>query len=284
MPERIRRLANRLPLLRAGVLRTVSTLLICAAASEVFANEFGLVSIPAGRFTMGDLEGEPDEIPREAVVGAFQLMRNEVTNAQFSAFVENSGYVTDAEKSGSGYVWNGKWQLVAGADWRHPAGPHSTITGKELHPVVQVSVNDARRFCAHHGLRLPSEQEWERAARGDDGRRFPWGNEPPEQNESSARRANFGTVACFAPDSSDGYLHTAPVGSFPLGASPYGIEDLAGNVWEWTASPFPGEPDDWVLRGGGWGNNPYCLRSAYRHGNPPNIALDMVGIRCAFGD
>ena len=79
----------------------------------------------------------------------------------------------------------------------------------------------------------------------------------------------------------DGFLRTAPVGSFPRGRSPFGLDDMAGNVWEWTSSRFPGSPGMRVIRGGGWGNNPYCLRAAYRHGNPPDIGLDMVGFRCA---
>ena len=70
------------------------------------------------------------------------------------------------------------------------------------------------------------------------------------------------------------------MGSYPQGASPFGVLDMAGNVWEWTASPFPGRPKEVALRGGGWGNNPYCLRAAYRHGNPPDIGLNMVGFRC----
>lgn len=238
-----------------------------------------LLPIPGGRFTMGDADGEADEAPHSAVVRPFRMMRHEVTNGLFRAFVVASGYVTDAERSGSGYLWDGRWGRVEGADWRHPFGPRSGIAGADDHPVVQVSARDAARFCAWFGLRLPGEAEWEFAARGTDGRRYPWGNAPPERE--GTRRANFGTVTCCAPDASDGYLRTAPVGSFPSGASPFGLWDMAGNVWEWTASAFPGRPEEVVLRGGGWGNNPYCLRTSYRHGNPPHIALDMVGFRCA---
>ena len=145
--------------------------------------------------------------------------------------------------------------------------------------MVQVSARDAAAFCAWRGLRLRREAEWEFAARGDDGRRSPWGDAPPAAD--GRRRANFGTQRCCAADAADGFERTAPVGRFPRGASPFGLHDMAGNVWEWTASPYPGRPDWVALRGGGWGNNPYCLRSAYRHGNPPDIGLDMVGFRCA---
>jgi formylglycine-generating enzyme len=227
---------------------------------------------------MGGPEGEPDEAPSEVEVAPFRMMRHEVTNQQFAAFVAASSHVTDPERTGFGYVWNGRWRRAGGADWRHPFGPDSTIAGRGGHPVVQVSAQDAAAFCRLYGLRLPSEREWEFAARGTDGRRFPWGDVPPEQPSS---RANFGTVGCCAPDSADGYLRTAPVGSFPEGRSPFGLLDMAGNVWEWTSSRFPGQPHHLVLRGGGWGNNPYCLRTSSRHGNPPDIGLDMVGFRCA---
>jgi formylglycine-generating enzyme required for sulfatase activity len=238
-----------------------------------------MVQVPGGSFVMGDDEGDPNETPRPATVGTFLLMRLEVTNRQFSDFVAVAGYRTDAERSGSGYVWDRTWERVPGADWRHPNGSGSSIDGKTDHPVVQVSAHDAAAFCAWHDLRLPSEAEWEFAARGAEGHRYPWGMSPP--GTETGRRANFGTVACCAPDAADGYRRTAPVGRFSLGASPFGILDMAGNVWEWTASRFPGQPQWVVLRGGGWGNNPYCLRTAYRHGNPPEIGLDMVGFRCA---
>ncbi len=238
-----------------------------------------MAPIPGGSFVMGDDEGDPNETPNPATVGAFLLMRLEVTNRQFSDFVAATGHRTDTEKSGSGYVWDRIWRRVPGADWRHPNGIGSSIDEKLDHPVVQVSARDAAAFCAWHGLRLPSEAEWEFAARGADGRRYPWGMSSP--GTQTVRRANFGTVKCCAADGSDGYWRTSPVGSFSPGASPFGILDMAGNVWEWTASRFPGRPQWVVLRGGGWGNDPYCLRTAYRHGNPPDIGLDMVGFRCA---
>lgn len=240
-----------------------------------------LIAIPGGEFVMGDAHGEPDETPRHAKVAAFKLMRMEVTNGEFAAFTQATGHVTDPERQRSGYVWTDRWREVAGADWRHPQGPQSSIAGMEDHPVVQVSARDAAAFCAWRGLRLPTETEWEFAARGTDARRYPWGDAAPEQ--SGKRRANFGSLACCQADASDGYLRTAPVGSFPVGASPFGILDLAGNVWEWTSSPYKPGGDELAIRGGGWGNDAYCLRTSYRHGNPPEIGLDMVGFRCAGG-
>ena len=254
-----------------------------AQAAQDFGTPLGLVAIPGGSFVMGDAEGDANEAPKPMAVGPFRLMRHEVTNAQFTAFVAATGHRTDPERSGAGYVWDGRWRLITGADWRHPYGPDTSVeqapNHPPNHPVVQVSAHDAAAFCAWRGLRLPSEAEWEFAARGTDGRRFPWGNDPPQAG--AAAPANFGTVPCCAADAGDGYLRTAPVGSYPAGASPYGIQDMAGNVWEWTSDPFPDNPDFVALRGGGWGNNPYCLRVSYRHGNPPDIGLDMVGFRCA---
>ena len=249
------------------------------SAAAVDDLEAELIDIPGGRFVMGDADGEPDEAPRPVTVAAFRIMRHEVTNRLYAAFVAASDHEPVLAVPGSGYVWTGRWRLVAGADREHPFGPGSGIADAMDHPVVQVSARDASAFCAWHGLRLPSEEEWEFAARGSDGRPYPWGFEAPE--DARARRANFGTVACCAPDPSDGYALTAPVGRFPGGASPFGALDMAGNVWEWTSSPFPERADEVALRGGGWGNDPYCLRVSYRHGNPPDIGLDMVGFRCA---
>ncbi len=257
----------------------IGALVLGAQVSAAEPPALDLVAVPGGEFVMGDARGEPDEAPKRVRVAAFSIMRFEVTNRQFAAFVVAGGTRSDAEAAGTGYVWTGRWRLVEGADWRHPQGVESGIRDRPTHPVVQVSARDAAAFCAWAGLRLPSEAEWEFAARGTDDRRYPWGDGAPEQGTGA--RANFGTVACCAPDASDGYHHTAPVGRYPGGASPFGLMDMAGNVWEWTASRFPGKPGLVVLRGGGWGNNPYCLRVSYRHGNPPDIGLDMVGFRCA---
>ncbi len=248
-----------------------------AAATEPALD---LVAIPGGSFVTGDETGDANEVVRRVTVTPFSLMRREVTNAQFAAFVALSDRVSDAEAGGGGYVWTDRWRRVSGADWRHPQGAQSAIDGLSDHPVVQVSAQDAEAFCAFHGLRLPSEEEWAFAARGPRSLRYAWGDTPPVQ-DGRQLVANFGTEACCAPDDSDGHARTAPVGSYPAGRSPFGLDDMAGNVWEWTASPFPGRPEERVIRGGGWGNNPYCLRAAYRHGNPPEIGLDMVGFRCA---
>ena len=241
-----------------------------------------LVDIPGGQLAMGDAAGEADEAPRTVAIDPLRIMRHEVTNREFAAFYETyaaAGHRTDPERAGAGWVWTRRWRSVKGADWRHPFGPESSIAGRGDHPVVQVSARDAAAFCAFHGLRLPTEAEWEFAARGPEWRRYPWGDASPE--EGGRRRANFGTVACCAADDADGFFETAPVGRFPSGASPFGVMDMAGNVWEWTASRLAGAPDRVILKGGGWGNDPYCLRIGYRHTNPPDIGLDMVGFRCA---
>ena len=257
----------------------VWTVFPAAAAST--DSDFDLVEIPAGRAQLGDPQGDDNEVVRALEMSAFRMMRREVTNAQFGRFLTESGYRTTVEAGGEGYSWWRRWQLLAGADWRHPQGPDSSIDGLEDHPVVQVSARDADAFCRHYGFRLPSDEEWEYAARGSDGRRFPWGDNPPKS--AAEKLANAGTIECCGPEGGDGFARTAPVGSFPAGRSPFGLDDMAGNVWEWTSSNFPGKPGERALRGGGWGNNPYCLRTAYRHGNPPTIGLDMVGFRCAAG-
>ncbi|MBI2358885.1 MAG: formylglycine-generating enzyme family protein [Deltaproteobacteria bacterium] len=254
-----------------------------------------MVDIPGGPLLMGSDHGEPAEQPVHRVaLSAFSIDRFETTNAEFAEFVSATGYVTDSERSGAGWDWDGKWREIKGANWPHPHGPASSIQGLERHPVVQVSWNDAQAYCRWRGKRLPTEAEWERAARGDGDRTYPWGNESPRGG--TRYRASYGSDKCCRPDAGDGYLFTAPVGSFPLGRSPFGVEDLAGNVWEWVEDWFDPEfyrqspsanqvnntmGERKVIRGGGWGNNPFGLRSTLRHANPPETGLSMVGFRCA---
>ena len=236
--------------------------------------------IPAGRAHLGSIEAEDDEPPRRQVtVPPFRIGQTEVTNAEFATFVRASGYLTQAERNAWGWVWRRRWQPVKGANWRHPQGPASDIVQRSEHPVVQVSWFDAQAYCQWRGLRLPTEAEWEYAARGSDGRRFPWGDTPPRA--AGIQRANYGTDTCCAPDAQDGFTTTAPVGSYAAGASPFGLLDMAGNVWEWVSDTHPDKPGYKIIRGGGWGNNPHCLRTTYRHVNEPTASLDMVGFRCA---
>ncbi len=273
----------RTNLLVRSVLQALCSLsALCMLGFSFPANAWELIDIPEGTAHIGSLEGEADERPIRAVhVNAFRITKTEITNAEFAQFVQETGHITQAEKIGWGWVWNRRWNRVNGADWRHPEGPESPIRNPADHPVVQVSWQDARAFCEWHGLRLPTDVEWEYAARGSDQRRYPWGNAAPRSQ--SIQHANYGTDTCCAADDQDGYLFTSSVGSYPEGASPFGILDMAGNVWEWVEDDHPRQPGWKTIRGGGWGNNPYCLRTSYRHSNRPSARLDMVGFRCAAG-
>ncbi len=267
------------------VLILLTTIMITPASfGNALSHEW--ISVSGDSFIMGDAAGDDNEAPEQVNVDDFHIMKYEVTNQQFKAFIASSGYKPDTIRNGRAFVWTKRWLKDSTATYLNPHGDNSDLqkataeTQLNNHPVVQVSAHDALSYCMYYGARLPTEAEWEFAARGTDGRRYPWGDQPPSQSLAKPL-ANYGTDKCCAPETSDGYATTAPVGSYPPGASPFGIHDMAGNVWEWTSTPFPGEPTHNVIRGGGWGNNPYCLRASYRHGNPPDISLNMVGFRCA---
>ena len=119
-----------------------------------------MIDIPGGRFVMGDAAGDANEAPRTVSVEPFRIGRLEVTNGEFAEFVAATGHASDAERSGAGYVWTDRWRLVAGADWRHPHGPKSTLEGRASHPVVPISRRDAAGDCRWRGGRPPSEAEW----------------------------------------------------------------------------------------------------------------------------
>lgn len=252
-----------------------------------------LILIPAGEFLMGS-QAYKDEQPQHTLyLPDYYIAKTPITNARYAAFVAASGYRTTAEKEGWGWVWTGSWERVEGADWRHPRGPRSNIRGKGDHPVVQISWYDALAFCewlsqkTGKPYRLPSEAEWEKAARGTDGRIYPWG----DQWDASRCNAWEG-----------GKRDTTPVGAYPRGASPYGVLDMAGNVWEWTRSlwgtdsqkpdfTYPYNPGDGredlaapqtvrrVLRGGAFFDDVRYVRCALRYRNFPNVRLDFVGFR-----
>jgi formylglycine-generating enzyme required for sulfatase activity/tRNA A-37 threonylcarbamoyl transferase component Bud32 len=241
-----------------------------------------MIYVPAGDFEMGSTNGESDEEPVHTVyLDTFWIDRTEVTNSMFQAFVDATGYKTDAEKDGASYViMDGSWEDTAGVDWQHPQGSGSSLSGLGNHPVVHVSWNDASAYCEWAGKRLPSEPEWEKAARGTDGRTYPWG----ESINSS--------LANYKMDVGG----TAEVGSYPDGTSPYGALDLAGNVWEWaqdwygenyySSSPDsnpsgPSSGDYRVLRGGSWSADEDRARSAERSTLVPNVTSSDSGFRCA---
>lgn len=204
-----------------------------------------MIFIPAGDFLMGsteviDKDADPDEYPQHRLnLSGYYLAKTPITNAQFREFVQAKGYETTVEQQGLAHIGteDDQWKQCKEANWQHPSGLKSNIVDKDHHPVVQVSWYDAIAYCRWLAeitgklYYLPSEAEWEKGARGTDGRIYPWANEWDDN-------------CCNAGKSGPG--DTSPVGSYPNGASPYGLLDMAGNVWEWTRSLWGekrGEPE-----------------------------------------
>ena len=204
------------------------------------------------------------ETPREYAPIPLAIDPREVTNAQFGAFVDETAYVTDAEKKGYAMRWAGFASIpVRGHSWRTPGGKGSSYLDRLEHPVRVVSWNDANTYCEWSGGRLPTEDEWEYAARGAERRIFPWGND-------------WNPAAALWRDRDQ--IDTAPVGSRPAGATPEGIQDLAGGVWEWTGSPDSGS---FVLKGGSFEEtSPANLRTAARRLGHRDEAHVDDGFRC----
>lgn len=275
-----------------------------------------LLYVPAGEFVMGSTDENidsvmaacsdcqrswfDDEFPQHTVyLDAYWIDKTEVTNQMFEQFIEETGYETDAEEKGLSWVndpQKGSWDEVNGADWLHPQGFSSGIRELGGHPVVQVSWNDAAAYCEWVGRRLPTETEWEKAARGTDGRTYPWGDSDPAENLLNFADKNT-SYDWSNQTVDDGYERTALVGSYPDGASPYGALDMAGNVYEWvedwhgedyySGSPSsnpqgPSSGSSRVLRGGAWSDLDVLVRSASRSGGDPDSADDSVGFRCAL--
>ena len=304
----------------------------------------GMVFIKGGTFMMGgdNSQAGADEYPKHEVkVSGFFMDASEVTNAQFQKFVEATHYVTTAEQKPdwdemkqtlppgtprppdsmlvaaslvfhqtAGPVdlndYSQWWHWQKGADWKHPEGPGSSIKGKENYPVVQVSWYDAMAYCKWAGKRLPTEAEWEFAARGGlQNEIYPWGNEPI--NEGKPKANSWGGKFPYYNDDKDGFVGLAPVKSFP--ANGYQLYDMAGNVWEWCSDWYdanyyktvgnsiavdpqgPSKSYDPMdpytpkrsLRGGSFlCNDSYCsgYRVARRMKSSPDTGLEHTGFRC----
>lgn len=268
------------------------------AAAGSAASTDGMVLIPGGTYQMGTNEGMPYEAPRhEVAIDAFYIDAREVTVAEFRRFVEATNYKTEAEQYGWSGVFDPQvqgWTRVDGANWRHPEGPNSSAAPNE--PVTQVSWSDATAYAKWAGKRLPTEAEWERAARGGfTGREYAWGDELRPNGKPVANwwQGHFPTNNT----GEDGFKGRAPVGSFaPNG---YGLHDVAGNVWEWCADwyaddyyqhspannpPGPQRGVERVMRGGSWlcAEN-FCTnyRVAGRSHSTPDTGLNNLGFRCA---
>ena len=219
-----------------------------------------MVWIPGGTFAMGSNSHYPEEAPiHDVTVAGFWMDKHTVTNAEFSRFVAETRYVTVAERVPDASEYPGAkpemlqagsvvfqqpkhrvdlrnhfnwWIWVKGADWRHPEGPNSSLAGRDEHPVVHVALEDVEAYLKWAGKSLPTESEWERAARGGiEGSIFCWGNDfaPNGHMMANTWQGEFPLENLV----SDGFERTSPVGSFPPNA--YGLYDMAGNVWQWTA-------------------------------------------------
>jgi formylglycine-generating enzyme required for sulfatase activity len=260
------------------------------------ADGMEMVYVPAGEFEMGSEEGDSDEQPVHTVaLDAFWLDRTEVSVEQFRRFATATDHETTAEERGASWAWTDDgWEELEGADWAHPQGPGSQAT--DSHPVVHVSWYDAQDYCEWVGGRLPTEAEWEYAARGPESLTYPWGD------VFDGTRLNYCDQSCLLgwadEEVDDGYAFTAPVGSFPEGASWVGALDMAGNVWEWVADWYGGDyyaraprenptgPSDGdlrVLRGGSWLDDEWLVRGAFRYWYAPINSIGSLGFRCAAG-
>ena len=317
----------------------------CSKDENSSIEKNGMVLIPAGKYTMGanNTGAYENEYPSFKVkTSSFWIDVHEVTNKQFSDFVESTGYITVAEraidwgqmrktlppgtpKPPDSLLFPGSlvfkkasapvglsdetqwWEWKIGANWRHPEGPESSITNKLNHPVVHVSWEDAMAYSNWAGKRLPTEAEWEHAARGGlNNPIYPWGNTPASQ---SSDKANFWQgIFPYKNTADDGYINAAPVKSYP--PNNYGLYDMAGNVWEWCSDYYradayglnsqdkyitnpkgpeksfdPLEPysQKRVIRGGSFlCNDIYCsgYRVSRRMSSSQDTGLSHTGFRC----
>jgi len=288
-----------------------------AQAEGVAGRAPGMVLVEEAAFLMGTdhaigYPADGEGPVRQVTLDPFQISTTVVRNTEFGRFVDETGHLTDAERFGWSFVFAGHlpddfpptravaqtpwWRQVQGADWRHPEGPHSSIDGRDDHPAVHVSWNDAQAYCAWSGTRLPREAEWERAARGGlEQALFPWGDElePGGEHRMNVWQGTFPVDDSAA----DGWAGTCPVDAFPPNG--IGLYNVTGNVWEWCADWFdatfhtrdrrtnphgPPRGTAKVIRGGSFiCHASYCrrYRVAARSANTPDSSTGNTGFRVA---
>ncbi len=343
-PHRVRAAVRALGLIGLTLLAFLCTYLV----TRGLAAPRGMIWVPGGEFVMGtDSETAwPEERPAHRVrVDGFWMDEHEVTNAEFAAFVKATGYITTAERAPSAEEilrqsppgtpapppellvpgslvftppdrpvplddYSQWWKWTPGASWKHPDGPDSTIEGKDAYPVVHVSWDDAAAYARWAGKRLPTEAEWERAARGGlESKPYVWGDQAPSDNRAIYANIWQGEFP-NRNATRDGFAGVAPVKSFPPNG--YGLYDMAGNVWEWCADWYqrdlyqsragqgvvinpagperssdpanPFEPHR-VQRGGSFlCSDDYCTRyrPSARQGGAPDTGMSHVGFRCVL--
>ena len=272
----------------------------------------GMIAIPAGDYQVGSDRFYPEEAPvRQVSIASFEIDQAPVTNAEFLQFVDATGYQTVSERPPDPTLYPDLppeeqipesvvflpppptvdrseplswWALIAGADWRHPQGPDTSLEGLMQHPVVHIAFEDALAYADWAGKRLPTADEWEVAARGGlVDQDYAWGS---EKTPDGRWLANV-WQGPFPWDNkeTDGWFWTSPVGSFPANA--YGLVDVCGNVWEWTSTPYAvseGEQERRVIKGGSFlcADN-YChrFRPSALMGQTLDTATCHMGFRCA---
>ncbi len=244
------------------------------------------ILIPGGEFIMGSDEDDPDEYPRRKVyVDPFSIGNYEVTNAEYKVFIDDGGYYESQYWTEEGWKWRTENNIIQPRYWEY------NEFYRPDYPVIGVSWYEAYAYAKWAGKRLPTEAEWEKAARGVDGRRWPWGN------EWDCSRGNFDSevrIDDYLDDCKDHYILSAPVGSFPSGVSYYGVYDMAGNAWEWVNDwydPYsegeernptgPASGEEKVVRGGSWDTTDVYVRCSKRAKYPPWYRDYQIGFRCA---
>ena len=249
------------------------------------------VRMEGSQTLIGSDSAYPEERPQRNVqLAAFEIDATEVTNRQFATFVNETGFITEAEKVQAGFDAPGGavfsvptasnpswWRFVEGANWKHPEGPNSTIEGRGLEPVVQVTLNDARAYANWAERRLPIEEEWEFAAKAGSNSNYVWGNEraPDGQEKANTWQGAFP----IQNTSADGFSARAPIGCFEPNA--FGLYDMIGNVWEWTDTAW-GDGQSHVIKGGSFlcAEN-YCrrYRASARQPQEVNFSTNHIGFR-----